>query len=72
MYVLHPIWDTTMLWSSLTQRHQHISLILRTWERVEDICNRYNLSYVNVQSEIRRMRDGAVDLSLQDSGEHHV
>ena len=37
-----------------------------TWERVEDICNRYNLSYVNVQSEIRRMRDDAVDLSLQE------
>ena len=37
-----------------------------TWERVEDICNRYNLSYVNVRSEIRRMRDDAVDLSLQE------
>ena len=36
-----------------------------TWERVEDICNRYNLSYVNVQSKIRGMRDDAVDLSLQ-------
>ena len=37
-----------------------------TWERVEDICNRYNLSYVNVRSEIRRMRDDAVDLSLHE------
>ena len=37
-----------------------------TWERVKDICNRYNLSYVNVRSEIRRMRDDAVDLSLQE------
>ena len=37
-----------------------------TWEMVEDICNRYNLSYANVKSEIRRMRDDAVDLSLQE------
>ena len=37
-----------------------------TWERVEDVCGRYNLSYVNVQSEIRGMRDDAVDLSLQE------
>ena len=37
-----------------------------TWEKVEDICNRYNLSYKNVRSEIRRMRDDAVDLSLQE------
>ena len=37
-----------------------------TWERVEDICDRYNLSYKNVRSEIRGMRDDAVDLSLQE------
>ena len=37
-----------------------------TWEMVEDICDRYNLSYNNVRSEIRAMRDDAVDLSLQE------
>jgi hypothetical protein len=37
-----------------------------TWEKVEDICDRYNLSYKNVRSEIRGMRDDAVDLSLQE------
>ena len=36
------------------------------WERVEDIYNSYNLSCANVKSEIRRMRDDAVDLSLQE------
>ena len=34
-----------------------------TWEKVKDICNRYNHSFANVRSEIRGMRDDAVDLS---------
>ena len=33
---------------------------------MEDICDRYNLSYVNVRSEIRGMCDNALDLSLQE------
>ena len=37
-----------------------------TWEKVKDICSRYNLSYPNVRSEIRAMRDDAVDLSHQE------
>lgn len=37
-----------------------------TWEKVEDICNRYNLSFASVQSEIRAMRDDTVSLSLQE------
>ena len=36
------------------------------WEKVKDICNRYNLSFANVRSEIRGMRDDAVDLSRQE------
>lgn len=37
-----------------------------TWEKVKDICNRYNLSFENVRSEIRAMRDDTVSLSLQE------
>ena len=36
------------------------------WEKVKDICNRYNLSFENVRSEIRAMRDDTVSLSLQE------
>ena len=33
-----------------------------TWERVEDICDRYSLSYMNMRSGIHGMHDDTVDL----------